>query len=216
MSKRIDIAYELLNRLYGEEGFTITEIALKLNYSVTCIYNNLKRQHISIQPRRKFKLPQDKLEEFYLNQNMSLNKIGKLFKVSHTLVAHRLQDMGIPIKNRNENAPKGKNHYKWKGGKHKSNGYIFIRIFPDDPFYPMVASTWSYLPEHRYIMAKYLNRCLNSNEIIHHLNGVRDDNRIPNLGIVTRSNHSHHTLQKLLQKRIRELEAEVAQQKLSI
>jgi hypothetical protein len=41
---------------------------------------------------------------------------------------------------------------------------------------------------------------------VHHLNGVRKDNRVENLCLVNYHNHHHDTYVKQLQKRIRELE----------
>lgn len=109
---------------------------------------------------------------------------------------------------------RGKNSPHWKGGRINALGYIYLWISPDDFFYPMAvvkAPSSGIVAEHRLVMAKHLGRCLHSWEIIHHLNGIRNDNRLKNLGIVSSHNHSSQTLKSAFQKRIRDLEAELAQ-----
>ncbi len=81
----------------------------------------------------------------------------------------------------------------WKGGRHHDPlGYMIVRIYPDDPYYPMVKFN-GYVLEHRLIVAKSLGRCLLKSEIVHHNNGIRDDNRIENLTL-TPSAGAHMTL----------------------
>lgn len=47
-----------------------------------------------------------------------------------------------------------------------------------------------FIDEHRYVMENFLGRKLQSNEIVHHINGNKRDNRIENLQIMTLSEHS--------------------------
>jgi hypothetical protein len=75
----------------------------------------------------------------------------------------------------------GENSSGWKGGKTlNTQGYILIRILdPNNFYFPM--SVNGYILEHRLVMAQHLGRCLQRWEIVHHKNGIKDDNRLENL-----------------------------------
>jgi len=84
---------------------------------------------------------------------------------------------------------------KWKGGRRRTTeGYIEIRIYPESFFYSMSQRHGYAILEHRLIMAQHLGRCLQRWEIVHHKNGVKDDNRLENLELDIQGSHviSHH------------------------
>ena len=79
----------------------------------------------------------------------------------------------------------GKNSSAWKGGRTKDgDGYVLI-YKPDHP-YP---NSHHYVYEHRLIMEKKLGRYLTNDEVVHHINGVKDDNREENLKLINKKTH---------------------------
>jgi len=87
---------------------------------------------------------------------------------------------------------KRKDHPSRKGGRFKSEGYIHILVYPTNPFFNM-SDHQNYIYEHRLIMAQHLGRCLESWECVHHINGIKDDNRIENLTLTNRKEHGEVT-----------------------
>lgn len=88
----------------------------------------------------------------------------------------------------------GPKNPRWKGGRRKTKGYIEVHYYAlslnDQKLLgPMYKKANRYVREHRLVMAKHLNRPLRSSEIVHHLNGVRDDNRLKNLKLVNKLSH---------------------------
>jgi len=78
----------------------------------------------------------------------------------------------------------------WKRGWTKTGkGYIRVLLQPEDFYYQMTGKN-IYVMEHRLIMAKHLGRCLQSWEIVHHKNGIKNDNRFSNLKLSTRGSHT--------------------------
>jgi hypothetical protein len=71
----------------------------------------------------------------------------------------------------------------WKGGrtKHKA-GYVMVRV----DGHPRATRSGGYVFEHILVMERALGRHLYQDESVHHINGVRDDNRLANLELWTR------------------------------
>lgn len=83
---------------------------------------------------------------------------------------------------------KGDKNPYWKGGVGRRGKYLCRLVYPDDPLYSM-ADRYGYALEHRLVMAKHLGRPLERHEVVHHINGDREDNRIENLELWKKKSH---------------------------
>ncbi len=104
-------------------------------------------------------------------------------------------------------AKKGERNQAWKGGRHKSiAGYIYI-LKPDHPRANKFHDR--YVAEHRLVWEKAHNQLLPEGYLIHHLNGIKDDNRPENLVALQPKRHSKRTRLDIAEQRIRELEQQL-------
>lgn len=78
----------------------------------------------------------------------------------------------------------------WRGGRHvDSFGYIHVFV-PKGGFFDPMVRVGNYVLEHRLIMAKHLGRCLQDWEVVHHKNGIKNDNSVENLELSVTRQHS--------------------------
>lgn len=92
-------------------------------------------------------------------------------------------------------------------GVHTNKGYFRVhKSTADAKFYPM-ADSQNHIMQHRLMMAQYLDRVLLRTEIVHHINGKKDDNRIENLILLDDSDD--HKIITILDSRISVLEEEM-------
>ena len=90
----------------------------------------------------------------------------------------------------------------WKGGRSTDQfGYTRIFLYRDDFFYPMTQkgreiNVGAYVYEHRLVIARHLGRLLKRDEAVHHINGIKHDNRLENLVLL--NNHKHQSVGLIL------------------
>lgn len=122
-------------------------------------------------------ITKEQLYQIYSVKKLKIKEIQKIFNCSESTVIRLLKQYNIPKRG----------FISCHGQKKKdSTGYILV-LKPDHPY----AQKRGYVPEHRLVMEKHLGRYLSSQEEIHHINEIRDDNRIENLKLC--SNRKEHS-----------------------
>ena len=109
----------------------------------------------------------------------------------------------------------GKNHPRYIG-RRRENGYITVRLeefsgraleLAESMVCSKAGQHARYVFEHRIVMAIQVDRPLVSEELVHHINGVKDDNRPENLEL-TQTNGGHIKLHADVYAELRALRAE--------
>ncbi len=72
---------------------------------------------------------------------------------------------------------RGDRHYNYKGGERDHNGYVRLSGMHDHPNSDKIGRVF----QHVVVMSNYLGRALYDWETVHHINNVKNDNRIENL-----------------------------------
>lgn len=131
----------------------------------------------------------------------SMTEIAREFGVTKHAIQDRLSRAAIKTRRRKDYpSPRGVSSHAWRGG----------RFIEPKQGYVVVWTPKGQRLEHRVIMTKHLGRPLRKNEYVHHINGIRADNRIENLALTSPEKHEAMTLIRAQQKRIRELEDQLS------
>jgi len=114
----------------------------------------------------------------------------------------RCHPCGAAHRAKTQSAPRGKDHWHWKGGRQATtNGYVEVWLDPSSPYVPMAGKD-GYVYEHRLVMAHHLGRSLDQDEEVHHRNKDRHDNRLQNLELLSKREHAfrHQDVNYLMQQ----------------
>lgn len=153
------------------------------------------------------------LQNLYWDKGMSCGDIAKQFNVVESRISVLFKRHKIPLRNISEatklgfskhGGPKrGEESHNWKGGKRiGTRGYVLIW----KPNHPR-ADKGGYIAEHVLAWEEAHGKPVPRGWIIHHLNGIKTDNRPENL--VALPSQKHYDVLRAKAERIRSLEIEV-------
>ena len=198
MGKPKKIDKNLLYDLYYNQGLTAKEICkiLDIKQPVTIYkymnqYGFERRNTCQELKKRTMNGMDDKQFKEYLTlqyQTLSINQIAQKLNVSPITIYKYMDDYQIKRHNQKEsNAIFNKgNRNSYKGGRiSHGDGYIKL-LCPEHPR----ANVYGYVLEHIIIAETKIGRYLKADEVVHHINGVKNDNRPDNLLVLTKHEHS--------------------------
>lgn len=174
-------------RLVASDNVLIKEICERFGLTRITVHRiaarNGVRRPVGRQPKTFTRAQIDDMVSM-ARTGISQKKIADKYGVSQCKMSRIMDAEGVvSSKGRSR---RGKNHGSWKGGVVVvDKGYVAERIYDDDPMHSMRNSS-GYVLQHRLVMARHLGRPLTQTENVHHINGIRDDNRLENLELWTR------------------------------
>lgn len=184
MAKPADIPGELIEAAYLS-GMTLKEVGANfgLRHPET-VSRILTRRGVKCRRANEdnsFAVFGNAIAAAYLD-GLTLKQVGNKFGISLMTVARYLAAKGIDRRASGTKGmkfdyrPKGEKHHKWAGGRYVRAGYVVVlrREHPN-------ADGHGYFAEHRLIVEQAIGRYLTREEVVHHINGNKSDNRIENL-----------------------------------
>ena len=212
---REDIDTVELKDLYLGKKLSSPQIAKKFNCSEQTVRRRLRAIGCTIRnpsettklscTTRRHDLSDDTIKGLYLEGKLSAVAVATRLNCPVATINGRLKRMGIR-RGRSEAmrlafSLEGRHSPNYKGGRlTKRSGYVYAWA----PGYP--GTNGGYALEHRLVWEHYHKKQLPKGYVVHHLNGIKNDNRPENLAALKAGEHTNQT--EPYKKRIRQLEIE--------
>ena len=171
-------------RLYVEDGLTAAEIGDRVGRHKATVQYYLKTSNVQARKQR-IDWPVEQMRKWYEVDGLTFQQIAQRLGEDARQVGKCARRNGFQTR---RTGPKsGNEHTGWKGGRHvEKQGYVSVYC----PEHPFATKHTKHVREHRLVMEERIGRYLQPHEVVHHVNGNPQDNRIENL-VLFESNAAH-------------------------
>ncbi len=184
MDQKFEIDPAKVIALYVDEGLSMKKTGEQVGIPGWQVQAILEKHKIPRRQNKRIDWPIEKMRHWYEVDGWTLQKIADELGQKQKVVNKVAKKNGFQM--RRTGPARGEGHPEWKGGRLiDKNGYVMI-YNPDHPH----ARAGKYVCEHRLVMEQHLGRYLLPNEVVHHKNDCKTDNRIENLELF-QSNAEH-------------------------
>lgn len=143
-----------------------TNLRAGVTRSCGCLRLNLKKS---------LHLNASEVARLYQDERVDAKRIGEMMGVSGAVVRNHLRDRGINVRGRGEFC-----RIRAMGRIVRREEYLAIKTGENRHGVML----------HRHLMEQHLGRKLKRDDVVHHVNGNKHDNRLENLQVMTRSAHT--------------------------
>lgn len=194
--------------IYKECDYIKSVVAEKLGVTKSAVCAHMRKRGIETVPKRP-KIERNELEDMYSVREMSLSEIAKMTGFSRSVVSRLVIKYNIPTRSYQDGFelyyrkhPDARSQIKHpltpehkakllEGSRHYKETMPKKRVRVNEKGYLIyTCGNKKGRPVHRVIMEEYLGRKLSRDECVHHINGDKLDNRIENLQILSRGEHT--------------------------